>query len=104
MEGIFQEPKFITLATKVAIQKNIPFKVYELKCSLKTLQIRDKNRPGVKEGCRRPLGNKTITYLDSIIKKKPWVGSIKLDTEKLSLVECFNILRQEFRYLKAKFA
>ncbi|MDZ7586612.1 MAG: AAA family ATPase, partial [Patescibacteria group bacterium] len=49
MEGIFQDPKYITQATEAAKQNNTLFKVYELECSLAVLQARDKNREGVKE-------------------------------------------------------
>lgn len=95
MEGIFQDPKYITLATEVARQKGIPFKVYELECSLKTLQLRDKNRPGVKEGCRKPLGDEVIERIYNIIKKRSWEGTVRLNTEKLSLKECLEVLKKE---------
>ena len=95
MEGIFQNPEYISSATEVAKKKNIQFKVYELKCPLKILQYRDKNRPGVREGCRKPLGNETIANLYKVIEKRAWNGAEKLDTEKLSLEECVELLKKE---------
>lgn len=96
MEGIFQNPKYITLAAEVAKKKNIQFKVYKLECPLKILQSRDKNRPGVKEGCRKPLGNKAIAYLYNVIEENPWNGTEKLDAEKLSLEKCVELLKKTF--------
>jgi predicted kinase len=96
MEGIFQNPKYITAAVNVAKQANIQFKVYELECPLEVLQARDKVRGGVKEGCRKPLGDKVIAKLNQIIQENPWSGAEKLDTEKLSLDKCVDILNKEF--------
>ena len=97
MEGIFQDPKYITLATQAAKRRNIPFKVFELECSLETLQKRDKSRIGIKEGCRKPLGSKVITHLYNVIIENPWNKVVKLNTESMTLEECINILKKEFR-------
>lgn len=97
MEGIFQNPQYITLAIDVARQANIQFKVYELECPLEILQERDKVREGVKEGCRKPLGDEVIAKLNKIIQEKPWIGAERLDTEKLSLRECLKILRKALK-------
>lgn len=97
MEGIFQNPKYISAAVDVAKQANIQFKVYELECPLEILQTRDRVREGVKEGCRKPLGNKIIAKLNQIIQENPWNGAEKLDTEKLSLDECVDILSKNLK-------
>ena len=97
MEGIFQNPKYITAAVDMAKQANIQFKVYELECSLEILQARDKVREGVKEGCRKPLGNEVIAKLNQIIQENPWSGAEKLDTGKLSLNECIDILSRDLK-------
>ena len=95
MEGIFQDPKYITLARDMAKQSNVQSKVYELECSLEVLQARDKVRPGVKEGCRKPLGDEVIVKLNQVIKDNPWNGADKLNTERLSLEECVEKLKGE---------
>jgi len=95
MEGIFQNPKYITSAVGIAKQSNVQSKVYELECSLETLQARDKVRVGVKEGCRKPLGDKIIDKLNRVIKNNPWNGTDKLNTEQLSLEECVEKLKGE---------
>lgn len=92
MEGIFQNPKYITLAIDIAKQNNVGFKVYELDCSLKTLLSRDKTRLGVKEGCRKPLGDEIIAKLNKVIKDNPWPEAEKLNTEQLSLEKCLKLL------------
>lgn len=96
MEGIFQDPIYIQEAVKIAKQKNVSFFVYELKCSVKNLQERDKIRPGIKEGFRKPLGNFIINNLNKIIENNPFKEAIKLDTEKVSLDECIKIIKNNF--------
>jgi len=95
MEGVFQDQKYITLATEVAKKKDIQYKVYELECSLKTLLKRDRNRAGVKEGYRKPLGNEVIIHLFNILKENSWEGAEKLNTEQLSLEECVEVVKKE---------
>ena len=97
MEGIFQNPKHITLATEMAKQNNLPFKIYELECSLKVLQARDRVREGIKEGCRKPLGDEVIARLNQVIVDNPVIGAERLNTETLSLEECVEKLTQELR-------
>ncbi|MCR4313467.1 MAG: zeta toxin family protein [Candidatus Roizmanbacteria bacterium] len=96
MEGVFQNPIYIQEAVNIAKQKNIKTVVYELKCSINVLQVRDRIRPGVKEGCRRPLGNFVISNLSNIIEKNPFEDAIKLDTEKTSVDECIKLIKKNF--------
>jgi len=96
MEGVFQNPLYIQEAVNLAEQKNIPVIVYELKCSVETLQKRDIIRPGVKEGCRKPLGDFVINNLSNIIDKNPFKGAVSLDTEKTSLDECIRLIKKNF--------
>ncbi len=97
MEGIFQNPKYITQSVEIAKQKGIPFKVYELECSPDTLQERDKERPLVKKGWRKPLGDKVIAHLHKSVIENPWKGAEKLNTEKLSIKECVELLKKELK-------
>jgi len=93
-EGIFKNPDWANNATKLAQQKNIPVFIYQLSCSLKTLQERDQARPGIKEGCRKPLGDKTIEFLYREVESKPIANTIKLDTNKLSIEECIKTIQR----------
>jgi len=95
-EGIFQNPLFAEEAIKLAQNKNIPVFTYQLMCSLKTLQDRDLTRIGVKEGCRKPLGNELIEKIYNTVEKNPIKKSTTLDTEKLSLEKCFNLIKRNF--------
>jgi predicted kinase len=95
MEGIFQNPEYITQSVETAKQKGVPFKVYELECSRNALQTRDKERPLVKQGWRKPLGDKVIARLHKSVEKKPWKGAEKLNIEKMSLEECIEKLNKE---------
>jgi len=96
MEGIFQNPLYIQDAVNLAGQKNIPVIVYELRCSINVLQERDKTRPGIKEGCRKPLGDHIISNLFNIIEKNPFKDAINLNTEKASINECIDIIKENF--------
>ena len=95
-DGIFKNTNYVYEAIKIAKNRDIPCIVYQLKCSLNTLQKRDKNRKGVKEGYRKPLGN---TMIESLHKKNidnPIEGAIELDTESQSSKECLEIIRKNF--------
>lgn len=95
-EGIFKNPVYVQNAIALGKEKNIPTTVYQLECSLKTLQERDKNRKGVKEGCRKTLGDEVIESLYNEVKNTPIGGAISLNTEEKSLQECLEIIRQHF--------
>ena len=95
-EGIFVKPEYVEKAIGIGESKNIPVAIYQLSCSLKTLQERDKNREGIKEGCRKRMGNGAIENLYNIIASKPIERSIKLDTESKSLEECIEIIKKNF--------
>jgi len=60
MEKIFFDPAIIPQAVDAAADRGVEVRVFQIKCSLATLQERDRTRPGIKEGCRKPLGDKTI--------------------------------------------
>lgn len=95
MEGIFQDTSYISKAVKVAENKKIQYKVYQIKCSLSFLLKRDKTRPGIKEGCRKPLGDGAIANLYRILENTFYKGATELDTENLSLEECVEIVKKD---------
>ena len=95
-DGIFKNPTYVQDAVEIAENKNIPVIIYQLSCSLKTLQERDKTREGVKEGWRKPLGEAVIASLYRKVEDNPIDGAIKLDTENQSSEECFGIIRKNF--------
>lgn len=95
-EGIFQNPKYIQEAVNLAKQKKIPVFVYQLECSLNTLQERDKKREGVKESCRKPLGDEKIKNLYQTVNNNPFPEIIKINTENISLDECIEKIRTNF--------
>lgn len=96
-EGIFRNLDWVYDAIKIAKQKNIPVFPYQLSCSLRTLQERDRIRPGVKEGCRKPLGDIVIEKLYHDVENNPIDGASKLDTEKLTLQECINHINKHLQ-------
>lgn len=95
-DGIFKKPEYAQKAIALANSKNIPTVVYQLTCLLETLQKRDKTRKGVKEGCRKPLGDEIIESLFNKVEDNPVEGSIKLNTEEKSLQECLEIIKKNF--------
>ena len=84
-EGIFINPVYPRRAIEMAKNKNVHTVIYELECSLSTLQDRDKNRKGVPEGLRKALGDDEIESLYKKVRENPIEGSIKLNTEEKSL-------------------
>lgn len=96
MDGVFQETNAIDDAIKIANARNIKAIVYQIKCSLQTLQNRDRERPGVSKGCRKPLGDDVIAKIYQKLEESFYAGAIPLDTDKLSLEECIEIIRKNF--------
>ena len=96
LDGIFKNTDYVYLAIEIAMGKNIPVVVYELKCSLKSLKERDKSRPGVKQGYRKPLGDEVIESLFNKIENNPINGAIELDTEHQSIDKCIEIINTVF--------
>lgn len=95
-EGIFKDPNYALKAIETGKSKNIPVVVYQLECSLKTLQQRDKARKGVPEGLRKAMGDEVIESLYNKVENNPVEGAIKLNTEEQSLDECIEIIRKNF--------
>lgn len=95
-DGIFKNPDHALDAIKLAESKNIPVVVYQLSCSLQTLQKRDRTRPGIKEGCRKPLGDELIESLYNKVESNPIEGVLKLDTENQTIDQCSEIIRKNF--------
>lgn len=98
-DGIFKNPVHVREAVEMARNKNILVAIYQLSCSLKTLQERDKARKGVKEGWRKPLGKEVIESLYKKVEDNPIKGAIKLDTENHSPEECLRIIKKNFEEL-----
>jgi len=88
MEKIFFDPFAIPLAVEAAAKRNIRVKVFQLKCPLNILQARDKQRPGIKEGCRQPLGDEIIEKIYHQLEATYYPGAIAIDTGRLSVAEC----------------
>lgn len=96
MESIFKNPNFITKAVHITQNIGAPYKVFQIKCSLPVLRERDRTRPGIKEGCRKPLGDKVIADLYSILEDSFYEGATELNTENQSIENCVEIVRKEF--------
>lgn len=97
MDGVFQDPAFIQQAVDVAIKNDVPYKVFELKVALETLQRRDKIRESVEQGCREPLGDEAIALIYNRIKENPYLEAVGLDTEKLCVEEAMEFIDQQFK-------
>src|ERR1035437_1366812 len=95
MDGVFQETKAIDDALLLAKEKNIKAIVYQIKCSLPVLQERDRTRPGVKEGCRKPLGDDVIARIYQKLETTFYPNAEVLDTEHLSLQECIEKINKD---------
>jgi chloramphenicol 3-O-phosphotransferase len=95
-DGIFKNVNRVYEAIQIARDKNIPVMVYQLRCSLETLKGRDKVRPGVKEGYRKPLGDVVIQSIHKTNLENTIEGAIELNTEEKSLDDCLEIIRSNF--------
>ncbi len=95
MEKIFYDPFVIPLAVAAAKKRNIRVVIFQIKCSLATLQERDRIRPGIKEGHRKPMGDEKIKDIYEHLEQTLYPGAIILDTEKYTEEECVNIIKEK---------
>lgn len=93
-DGIFKNPLHALQAIKLAKSKNVPVIVYQLNCSLETLQKRETER--YIKNHRPHLGIDVIERLYLKVLNNPIEGSIELDTENISLDECLKIIKKNF--------
>jgi predicted kinase len=93
IDGVFQDFSIIHECLKIAKDKNIIAKVFEIKCSLETLIKRDVERS--REIPEKKIGEDTLEKIYQILQNNPLQNSIHLDTENLTVEECANqIIRQ----------
>jgi chloramphenicol 3-O-phosphotransferase len=95
MDGVFQDTSAITDAVKIASERNIKNIVYEIECSLESLQERDRTREGVKEGFRKPLGDETIESIYKILKDSPYSNAQTINTENKTIEECLGQIKND---------
>jgi len=95
IEKIFYNADIIEKYKQAARTRGVECKVFQIECSLKTLQRRDRKRPGVKEGCRKPLGDEVIRNLYTHLKETFYEAAIPLDTEKNSIDQCISTIKKE---------
>lgn len=88
MEKIFYDPYIIPLAVQEAEKRGIKTRVFQIDCPLELLQERDRNRDGIKEKCRKPMGDELIAKICQQLEDTYYQEAIKLDTGKLSVDEC----------------
>lgn len=93
-DGIFKNPDHALAAVKLAKSKNVPVVVYQLTCSLETLQKREDERS--QKFQRDHFGKDMIERLYLKVINNPIEGAITLDTEKFSIEDCLAIIRKNF--------
>ena len=93
-DGIFKNPQHALEAKNRADSKNIPCVIYQLECSLETLQKREDERSVTFQ--RDHFGKDTIERLHNKVMENSIQGAIKLDTENQSIDECLSILKKNF--------
>lgn len=96
MEGVFQNPNYISDAVKNEEKHRVQSRVFELQVPLEVLKERDRTREGIKEGCRERMDDKEIERMFSVIENNPYPDAIKLDTESLSVEECIEEIMKHF--------
>ena len=79
----------------MAEKKNIKVVIFQIKCSLRELQERDRIRPGVKEGCRKRMGDEKIKDIYEHLEETVFPNAIILDTEHLSIKDCVDKIMQD---------
>lgn len=95
MEKIFYDPSIIPLAADEAEKRGVKVAVFQIRCSLETLQKRDRDRPGIKEGCRKPMSDKVIERIHRQLEETFYPQAVELDTEKLTVKQCVLAIKKQ---------
>lgn len=93
-DGIFKNPQHAIAALNLAKSKNVPCVIYQLECTLETLQKREDERSVKMQ--REHFGKDMIERLYWKVKNKPIKGAIPLNTQTQSIDECLAIIRRNF--------
>jgi tRNA uridine 5-carbamoylmethylation protein Kti12 len=96
MEKIFYDSSIISQAVAAATKRGIEVKVFQITCPLEILQERDKVRPGIKEGCRKPLGDEIIKKIYHQLENTYYSGAIELNSRTLSVDECVTKIKRAY--------
>jgi predicted kinase len=95
VDGIFIHPEHLQSLKEVAEKKDIPVVIYQLTCTLETLIKRHKDR-GLLEGQTEEEAKIAVKSLYDKNVNRPIEGASELNTEKLSLEECLEIIQDNF--------
>lgn len=95
MEKIFYDPFIILPSIEEAKKRNIKVKVFQIICKDEILIERDSNREGVKEGCRKPMGEVSIKNISHHLNQTSIPGAVILDTGRISVEECVLKINEE---------
>ncbi len=95
MEKIFYDPFIVPLATEEASKRSIKVKVFQIKCDDEILIERDSIREGIKEGCRKPMGETIIKKISHHLDQTSLKDAIILDTGRMTLDQCVLKINEE---------
>ncbi len=95
MEKIFYDPFIIPLAIQEANKRSVKVKVFQIQCDDEILIERDSTREGVKEGCRKPMGETIIKNISHHLDQTVIKDAIILDTGRISVDECVLKINEE---------
>lgn len=95
MDGVFQDTKEIDEVVNYAKGTGIKNIVYQIQCPLEVLKERDRNREGVREGFRKPLGDDVITKIYETLESNIYPNCLPLDTEHLTIDECVDKIQYD---------
>jgi chloramphenicol 3-O-phosphotransferase len=97
MEKIFYDPFIIPKAVSLAKSKGVKVLIYQIRCPLEVLLERDKNRAGVREGFRKPLGDETVKKLFEQLENTFYSNAKELDTSVNTEDECVEMIRSDLK-------
>lgn len=85
VDSVFKEIAWIDQYKELAEKYNVNFAVFELFVDPKVGIERERRRPGVIQGWRRPVRDKDVKGSIEMILKNPYPDTIKIDTTDLTI-------------------
>lgn len=87
VDGTFQKTEWVDWFVGLAKKHKINWKVFEFTASVEDVIKRDRERPGVKQGWRKPISKRDLKGGIEFFRKNPYPGATQINTSEKSVEE-----------------
>lgn len=94
-DGTFNKTEWVDWFVDLAKRRKIPWKVFEFRAAVEDVIRRDRERPGVKKGWRKPISKRYLKGGIEFFRKNTYPGAIQIDTSEKSVEGVVKFILQE---------